>query len=102
MRLRHDGPVVRASFDDPNLVSCVGLEPVMRLAESCDLPGIVAEKVHLGGSVGSNPAGKVSAIVAGMVAGADSIDDLCDMRVHVVSESVVWRSADDVDGVTSG
>jgi hypothetical protein len=76
MRLRHDGPVVRASFDDPNLVSCVGLEPVMRLAESCDLPGIVAEKVHLGGSVGSNPAGKVSAIVAGMVAGADSIDDL--------------------------
>jgi hypothetical protein len=76
MRLRHDSPVVRASFDDPNLVSCAGLEPVMRLAESCDLPGIVAEKVHLPTSVGSNPAGKISAIVAGMVAGGDSIDDL--------------------------
>ena len=55
MRLRHDSPVVRASFDDPNLVSCAGLEPVMRLAESCDLPAIVAEKVHLSTSVGSNP-----------------------------------------------
>jgi hypothetical protein len=76
MRLRHDTPVVRASFDDPNLVSCAGLEPVMRLAESCDLPGIMAEKVHLPTSIGSNPAGKISAIVAGMVAGADSIDDL--------------------------
>src|SRR5439155_23050333 len=76
MRLRHDAPVVRASFDDPNLVSCAGLEPVMRLAEACDLPGIVAEKVHLATSVGSNPAGKISAVVAGMVAGADSIDDL--------------------------
>jgi len=76
MRLRHGSPVVRASFDDPNLVSCAGLEPVMRLAESCDLPGIVAEKVCLPTSVGSNPAGKISAIVAGMVAGADSIDDL--------------------------
>src|SRR6266568_5280943 len=76
MRLRHDAPVVRASFDDPNLVSCAGLEPVMRLAESCDLPGIVAEKVCLPTSVGSNPAGKICAIVAGMVAGADSIDDL--------------------------
>jgi hypothetical protein len=76
MRLRHDTPVVRASFDDPNLISCAGLEPVMRLAESCDLPGIVAEKVHLDSSIGSNPAGKISAVVAGMVAGADSIDDL--------------------------
>jgi hypothetical protein len=36
----------------------------------------VAEKVHLPTSVGSNPAGKISAIVAGMVAGGDSIDDL--------------------------
>jgi hypothetical protein len=76
MRLRHDTPVTRASFDDPNLVSCAGLEPVMRLAQACDLAGIVAEKVHLGTSIGSNPAGKICAVVAGMVAGADSIEDL--------------------------
>jgi len=68
--------VVRATFDDPNLVSCAGLEPVMRLAESCDLHGIVREKVHVPGDKGSNAAGKVATIVAGMVAGADSIDDL--------------------------
>ncbi len=48
----------------------------MRLAESCDLPGIVAEKVDLGTSIGSSAAGKVCSVVAGMVAGADSIDDL--------------------------
>jgi hypothetical protein len=28
-----------ASFDDPNLVSWAGLEPVMVLAESCDFFG---------------------------------------------------------------
>jgi hypothetical protein len=76
VRLLHGTPVVRAAFDDPNLVSCAGLEPVMRLAESCDLHGIVREKVHVPGDKGSNAAGKVATIVAGMVAGADSIDDL--------------------------
>jgi len=76
MRLRHDTPVVRATFDDPNLVSCAGLEPVMRLAESCDLAGIVRGRVHLPTAIGSHPAGKITTIVAGMVAGADSIDDL--------------------------
>jgi hypothetical protein len=68
--------VVRATFDDPNLVSCAGLEPVMRLAESVGLHQIVAEKVHLPGDKGSNPARKLATIVAGMVAGADSITDL--------------------------
>ena len=48
----------------------------MRLAESAGLRGIVAAGVHLPGDKGSNPAGKVATIVAGMVAGADSIDDL--------------------------
>src|SRR5574342_5824 len=48
----------------------------MRLAQNCDLPGIIAEKVHVPGSIGSNPAGKIATIVAGMVAGSDSIDDL--------------------------
>ena len=76
MRLRHDAPVVRATFDDPNLVSCAGLEPVMRLARTVGLNAAVADRVHLPGDTGSNPAGKVATIVAGMLAGADSIDDL--------------------------
>ena len=76
MRLRHGTPVVRATFDDPNLVSCGGLVPVMRLAELCDLSGIVRDWVHLPSSIGSSPDGKVTTIVAGMVAGANTIDGL--------------------------
>src|SRR5262245_52189054 len=68
--------MAHASFDDPNLVSCAGLVPVMGLAESCDLHGIVAERLYLPGDKGANAAGKVATIVAGMVTGADSIDDL--------------------------
>jgi hypothetical protein len=76
VRLRQDAPVVRATFDDPNLVSCAGLVPVMRLAQQVGLHDAVADRVHLPGDTGSNPAGKLTTIVAGMLAGADSIDDL--------------------------
>jgi hypothetical protein len=76
VRLRQDAPVARVSFDDPNLVSCAGLVPVMRLAEAVGLHDAVADRVRLPGDTGSNPAGKVATIVAGMLAGADSIDDL--------------------------
>ncbi|MEO3781620.1 IS1380 family transposase [Micromonospora sp. B11E3] len=76
MRLRHDAPVVRASFDDPNLVSCAGLAPVMRLAQQAGLHDAVTDRVRLPTDKGANPAGKVATIVAGMLAGADSIDDL--------------------------
>jgi hypothetical protein len=69
-------PVVRAAFDDPNLVSCAGLVPVMRLAEQVGLHDAVAGRVRLPTDKGSNPAGKLATIVAGMLAGADSIDDL--------------------------
>jgi len=76
VRLRQDAPVVRATFDDPNLVSCAGLVPVMRLADTAGLHTAVTDRVRLPGDTGSNPAGKVATIVAGMLAGADSIDDL--------------------------
>jgi hypothetical protein len=69
-----------ATFDDPNLVSCAGLEPVMRLADSCDLHGIVRERLHVPTDKGSSAEGKVAAIVAGMLTGADSIDDLYVVR----------------------
>jgi hypothetical protein len=76
VRLRHDAPVVRATFDDPNLVSCAGLVPVMRLAQTVGLHAAVTDRVRLPGDKGANPAGKVATIVAGMLAGADCIDDL--------------------------
>jgi hypothetical protein len=57
-----------------------GLVPVMRLAQACGLDALLAKLVRIGTSIGSNPAGKISAIVAGMVIGADSIDDLDVLR----------------------
>ena len=67
-------------FDEQNLVSCAGLVPVMRLAERAGLSDLVGGTVRITNppmaSTGTNPAGKVTSIVAGMAAGADSIDDL--------------------------
>ena len=73
MRVFHG---VSAVFDDPNLVSCAGLAPVLRLAERCGLHRLVAETVTVSGPASANPAVKVPALIAGMVAGADSIDDM--------------------------
>jgi hypothetical protein len=71
---------VSVAFDDPNLVSCAGFVPVMRLAEQVDLAGLVAARVYADMSTGSNPGGKAAAVVAGMCAGADCIDDLDVLR----------------------
>src|SRR3954469_13690998 len=73
MRVSHK---VTAVFDDPNLISVAGLAPVMALAERAGLHGLVAEHVTVPGSAGANAAVKIPAVLAGMVAGADSISDL--------------------------
>lgn len=63
---------IRPVFDDPNLVSAAGLVPAMRLAEAAGLHELLA-----GLSVPSpNAAAKTAGVVAGMLAGADCIDDL--------------------------
>jgi len=80
VRLLQGGGLLRVAFDDPDLVSHSGLVPAMELAESCDLHGIVAERVRVGGHKGANPGGKVATLVAGMLTGADSIDDTDDLR----------------------
>ena len=76
MRVSHAGPAISAVFDDPNLVSCAGLAPVMALAQRCGLHALVATLLTVGGSGGANAVVKVPALVAGMVSGADSIDDM--------------------------
>ena len=65
-----------AVFDDPNLVSCAGLAPVLQLAERAGLHELVDRHLHLDRPGGSNAQLKVPALVGGMVAGADSIDDM--------------------------
>jgi Transposase DDE domain group 1 len=80
VKLSHPWSKTTPLFDDEHLVSEAGLIPVMALAEQAGLSELVAERVRLAetrvASAGVNPAGKVSSIIAGMAASADSIDDL--------------------------
>ena len=85
MRLLHSLAKTRASFDDPNLVSQAGLVPVMALAERAGLADLVAEHVRPGGECGVNAHLKVACLVAGMAAGADSIDDMDLLRHGAMS-----------------
>jgi hypothetical protein len=80
MRLSHSPARTHASFDDRNLVSRAGLVPVMALAERCGLAGLVCRDVRVAGRAGVNAGLKVPCLVAGMAAGADSIDDMGVLR----------------------
>ncbi len=76
MRVSHALVGVSAVFDDPNLVSCAGLAPVLALAQRCGLAELVGGKLTLTAKGGVNAPVKVPALVAGMVAGADSVADM--------------------------
>jgi hypothetical protein len=76
VRLLHDLAKIHASFDDPNLVSRAGLVPVMALAQRAGLGDLVEEHVRIGRRCGVNAQVKAGCLVAGMIGGADSIDDL--------------------------
>jgi len=80
MRVSHSFPAISATFDDPNLVSCAGLAPTMALAQRAGLADLVADTLTLKAIGGVNAHLKVPALVAGMVAGADSIDDMDVLR----------------------
>ena len=86
MRLWHSKAATSVQFDDPNLVSCAGLVPVMRLAQDCGLAELVAEHVSVAGPLGANTPHKIGCVVAGMVTGADSIDDLDVLRQAGIGE----------------
>ena len=80
MQLSHTHRSVSASFDDPNLVSSAGLVPTMALAAKTGLRTLVDEWVRLPGYFGANAGLKVMALIAGMLTGADSIDDMSVLR----------------------
>jgi hypothetical protein len=83
MQSSHVVGVVDVVFDDPNLIADVGLVPVVALAEQIGLPELVAQHVAITGaanSAGANPVAKVMSLLAGMVAGADSIEDVDRLR----------------------
>lgn len=83
MLFNHSPKSVSYTFDEPNLVSAAGLAPVMALAQNAGLAALAQEKVtvyNTGADKGANPGAKISSIVAGMVAGSDSIDDMDVLR----------------------
>ncbi|MDV2982668.1 UNVERIFIED_CONTAM: IS1380 family transposase [Actinomycetes bacterium ARC8] len=76
MQFNHTCSALSAAFDDANLVSAAGLVPVMRLAERAGLTHLAAKHLTVPSDKGANAGAKVSSLVAGMVAGADSIEDM--------------------------
>jgi hypothetical protein len=71
-------------FDEGNIVSHAGLVPLLELAERAGLSRLLdehvrfaCERVRCGAA---NPTPKLTSIIAGMAAGADSIDDLDAIR----------------------
>jgi hypothetical protein len=80
MQLSHTRPVVSAVFDEPNLVSQAGLIPVMALARKARLRELADERLSVPTDKGAHAGLKLSSLVAGMAAGADSIDDMALLR----------------------
>jgi Transposase DDE domain group 1 len=83
MQSSHAATRVHVAFDDSTLITDAGLVPVLALAEQIDLPELVADRLVIDGAVnsaGANPAAKMMSLLAGMVAGADSIEDVDRLR----------------------
>ena len=80
MQLSHSRPVVSATFDEPNLVSAAGLVPLMALAGKAGLRELADEQMSVPTDKGANAGHKLSSLVAGMAAGADSIEDMALLR----------------------
>ena len=76
MRLSHARRAISVRFDDPNLVSCGGLAAVLALGARCGLATLLTERLRIAAGDGANATAKVLALIAGMIAGADSIDDM--------------------------
>lgn len=80
MKLSHEWSQATPVFDDENLVSFAGLVPVMALAERAGLSELIGERVAIKSakvaSVASNPAGKLTSIIAQMAAGGQTVSTI--------------------------
>jgi hypothetical protein len=80
MQVSHSVRALSASFDDPNLVSAAGLVPILKIAEKAGLHRLADQWLSVPTDKGANAGLKVASLVGGMVAGADSIDDMAVLR----------------------
>lgn len=80
MKSSHTFAPESAVFDENNLVSAAGLVPVLELAEQAGLSELIDEHVDIDSarvkSGAANPVGKLTALIAGMMTGAECIDDV--------------------------
>jgi len=90
MRLCHTVGRTSAVFDEPNLVSSAGLVPVVALAEAAGLRDLADEHLSVPTDKGANAGLKVASLVGGMVAGADSIDDMGVLRHGGMTRLFAW------------
>ena len=79
MRLSHTVGRMSALFDEPNLIGSAGLVPAVALADRIGLAELVDRVLTVPGAKGCAGV-KVTSVLAGMLAGADSIDDLDVLR----------------------
>ena len=80
MQVSHSPSAVSVSFDEPNLVSAAGLVPILGLARDAGLRELADARLTVPTDKGANAGLKVTSLVAGMTAGADSIDDMAVLR----------------------
>jgi hypothetical protein len=80
VRASHALSSVSQSFDEPNLVSHGGLLTAGVLTERIGLWELVAGTLTVPGPTGANSAAKTATVLAGMLSGADCIDDLDVLR----------------------
>ena len=79
MQLSHTTGRMSASFDEPNLIGSAGLVPAVALADRIGLAELADELLTVPGA--KSCAGvKLTSVLTGMLAGADSIDDLDVLR----------------------
>ncbi|CAN5149402.1 IS1380-like element ISCgl4 family transposase [soil metagenome] len=80
MQVSHTTRAVAHVFDDSNLVSSAGLVPAMKLAEKAGLRRLADKWLSVPADKGAHAGLKIASLVAGMLAGADSIDDMAVLR----------------------
>ena len=84
MKLSRVRPMRCAVFDEPNLLAAAGLVPIVALADRVGLQELADRFLTVPTDKGANAGLKVTSVVAGMVAGADSIDDMVRRDVALV------------------
>ena len=93
MRASHDLSRVSITFDEPNLVSHAGLVAPAELAQRLGVAELIDERVDLAGTRGAPNVGiKAMTMIGGMLAGADSVDDMDVMRAGATDEVFAVRA----------